>query len=74
MSDLENKFESTKDKVIGKTKEALGKATGSEETELKGKLQYQKGDQVGKFNESKEMIAKNINAKLDEKQEEDDRK
>ena len=31
MADLKNRFENTKDKVIGKTKEAVGKATGSDE-------------------------------------------
>ena len=44
MSNLKNKVETAKNKVTGKTKEAAGRATGSQEMELKGKLQYQKGD------------------------------
>ena len=44
MSDLKNKIENTKDKIIGKAKEGVWMATGSQETELKGKLQYQKWD------------------------------
>ena len=66
MSDLKDKFENTKDKVIGKTKEAVGKSTGSQETELKGKLQSRKADLKEKFNGSKEKIAEKINDKLDE--------
>lgn len=66
MSDLKDKFESTKDKVIGKTKEAVGKSTGSQETELKGKLQSRNADLKEKINDSKEKIAKKINDKLDE--------
>lgn len=69
MADLKNKFDNMKDKVIGKTKEAVGKATGSEETELKGKLQSKKADFKEKFDDSKEIIAKKINDKLDEKEE-----
>jgi uncharacterized protein YjbJ (UPF0337 family) len=69
MADLKNKFDNMKDKVIGKTKEAVGQATGSEETELKGKLQSKKADFKEKFDDSKEIIAKKINDKLDEKEE-----
>ncbi|HEY5588808.1 MAG TPA: CsbD family protein [Candidatus Paceibacterota bacterium] len=61
MSDLKNKIENTKDKVIGKTKESAGRATGSQETELKGKLQYQKGDLKDKVDNTKEKIAEKIN-------------
>jgi len=70
MSDLKDKFENAKDKVIGKTKEALGKSTGSEETELEGKLQSKKADLKGKFDDVKEKVAGKINDKLNE----DDRK
>ena len=66
MSDLKDKLEHAKDKVLGKTKEAVGKSTGSEETELKGKLQSIKADLKEKFDESKEKIAGKINDKLDE--------
>ena len=67
MSDLKNKFENAKDKVIGKTNEGIGKVTGNEETELKGKLQYQKADVKQKVNNIKEKIVEKINDKLDKK-------
>ena len=67
MSDLKNKFENAKDKVIGKTNEGIGKVTGNEETELKGKLQYKKADLKQKVNNIKETIVEKINDKLDEK-------
>jgi len=59
MSNLKDKLENAKDKVLGKTKEALGNATGSEETELKGKLQSQKADLKEKFDNGKEVFQKN---------------
>ena len=64
MSDLKNKFENAKDKIIGKTNEGIGKATGNEDMELKGKLQYQKADLKQKVNNIKEKIAEKINDKL----------
>lgn len=67
MSDLKNKIENTKDKVIGKAKEGVGRATGSQETELKGKLQYRKGDLNDKVDNNKEKIAEKINDTLDKK-------
>ncbi len=38
MSDLKKKFENLKDKAEGKILENVGKVTGNEEMELKGKL------------------------------------
>ncbi|MBC8059581.1 MAG: CsbD family protein [Clostridiaceae bacterium] len=67
MTDLKDKFENVKDKVIGKTKEAVGKSTGSQELELKGKLQSKKADLKETFEGAKENIAEKINDKLDEK-------
>ena len=67
MSDLKNQIENTNDKVIGKTKEDAGRATGSQEMELKGKLQYQKGDLKDKVDNTKEKIAEKINDTLDKK-------
>jgi len=67
MSDMKNKFDSEKDKVIGITKENVGKATGSEETELKGKIQSQKGDLKEQLYNFKEKIAKKINDAINEK-------
>jgi uncharacterized protein YjbJ (UPF0337 family) len=66
MTDLKDKFENAKDKVIGKAKEAVGKSTGSQETELKGKLQYQTAELKEKVDQTKEKIAEKINDKLDE--------
>ncbi|MCB2294952.1 CsbD family protein [Clostridium algoriphilum] len=69
MSDIKNKFDSAKDKIMGRTKENVGKATGSEETELKGKVQSQKGDLKEKLGNVKEKIAKKINDVMDKKEE-----
>lgn len=65
MTDSKDKFENAKDKVIGKTKEALGKANGSQDTELKGKLQSKIADFKDKFDEHKEKLAGKINDKMD---------
>ena len=67
MSNLNNKVENEKDKVVGKTKETAGRATGSQEMELKGKLQYQKGDLKDKVDKTKEKITEKFNDTLDEK-------
>ena len=69
MTNLDNKFQNAKDKVMGKTKEAMGKATGHEETELRGKLQSKKADLKDKFDDTKEKIAGKINDRMDEKKE-----
>ncbi|MBU3214480.1 CsbD family protein [Clostridium estertheticum] len=69
MTDLKNKFDSAKDKIMGKTKENVGKATGSEEAELKGRAQSQTGELKEKFGEFKEKVAKKINDTLDKNEE-----
>ena len=69
MTESKNKLENTMDKVAGKTKEAVGKATGNQETELKGKLQYQKGVVNDKVENVKEKVAEKINDALDENEE-----
>ena len=61
MAELKSKIKNTKDKVVGKAKEAFGKATGSEEMELKGKIQSKKADVKETFDDTKEKIAKKIN-------------
>ena len=66
MSDFKDKFDNAKDKFMGKAKEAVGKSTGSQETELKGKLQSKKADVKEKFDDYKEKLAGKINDKLDE--------
>jgi len=49
----------SKDKVIGEVKEAVGKVTGNEELELKGKIQSSKPDLRDKAHEIKEGISGN---------------
>jgi len=61
MAELKSKIKNTKDKVVGKAKEAFGKATGSEEMELKGKIQSKKADVKETLDDTKEKIAKKIN-------------
>ena len=73
MSDIKNKFNSAKDKIIGKTIEAVGKATGSEETELKGKIQSRKGDLTEKLGDAKGRLVKKINDALDKNKEEENK-
>jgi len=67
MLNLNNKVENAKDKVIGKTKESVGRATGSQEMELKGRLQYQKGDLKEKVDRTKEKITEKYNDTLNKK-------
>jgi len=50
MTDSKGKVDNTKDKITGKIKEAVGKATGNEELELKGKIQSSKSDLNEKSN------------------------
>ncbi|MGV8905423.1 MAG: CsbD family protein [Acetobacterium sp.] len=61
MGDLKDKLENAKDKVVGQAKETIGKATGSEQTELEGKIQSGKADLKEKFDDTKEKIAEKIN-------------
>jgi len=67
MPNSNNKVENAKDKVVGKTKETAGKATDSQEMELKGKLQYQKGNKKEKIDKTEDNIEEKFNAKLNEK-------
>ncbi|HEY5557358.1 CsbD family protein [Acetobacterium sp.] len=61
MAELKSKIKNTKDKIAGKAKVAFGKATGNEETELKGKIQSKKADVKETLDDTKEKIAKKIN-------------
>lgn len=74
MTDFKGKFNTNMDKIIGEVKEKVGKITGNEELELKGKLQSIKSDiterinkdDIGKkMNEIKENIAGKINNQID---------
>jgi uncharacterized protein YjbJ (UPF0337 family) len=61
MTDLKDKIINTKDKIVGEVKEAVGKVTGNEELELKGKLQSTKADFKEKVAEIKDGIVNKVN-------------
>jgi uncharacterized protein YjbJ (UPF0337 family) len=71
MSDFKKDFNHTKNKVAGEVKEAVGKVTGNEQMELKGKIQSAKADlkknwDVGnKIEDIKENIAGKMNDRID---------
>ncbi|WP_414150630.1 CsbD family protein [Acetobacterium carbinolicum] len=72
MSNPKVKIESTKDKLVGGVKEKVGKVTGNEKLELKGKIQAKKGEleekaihMVDKAEEFTEDVAENINDAID---------
>lgn len=44
MEDIKKKLEKTKEKVLGEGKETMGKLTGNQELELKGKIQSARVD------------------------------
>jgi uncharacterized protein YjbJ (UPF0337 family) len=67
MSNLNNKVENSKDKVVGKTKEAAGRVTGNKKMELNGKIQYQKGDLKAKVDNTKEKITEKFNDTFNKK-------
>lgn len=67
MSNIKNKLRTSKEKVTGKIKEVVGKSIGSEETELKGRLQSQKADLKEKADDFKENTIKEINDTLNKK-------
>ena len=67
MPNLNNKVENVKDKVVGKIKETAGKVTDNQEIELKGKLQYQKGDLKEKLDQVKDNIAEKVNSTINKK-------
>ncbi len=71
MSDLKKDFDHTKNKVAGEVKEAVGKITGNEQLELKGKMQSAKTDLKKDWNvkdkieDIKENIAGKMNDRID---------
>lgn len=66
MADLKDKAENLKDKVKGETNEAVGKITGNEEQELKGKIQSKKADMNKKIDDTKDDVVDNVNDAIDE--------
>jgi len=69
MEDIKRKIELAKEKMVGQGKETIGKVTGNESMELKGKIQSAKAeimDDVGEnIHEIKEDIAGKINHVID---------
>ena len=72
MSKFSKDASNTKNKLAGEVKEAVGKATGNEELELKGKLQSSMADLNKKMNnaadkieDKKDKVAAKINDKID---------
>lgn len=75
MTSLKDKVVNAKDKVVGEVKESVGKATGNEELELKGKVQSTKADITEKVYEAgdkakeiKKDVIKEINDMTDDKE------
>lgn len=75
MENLKNKLNNTKDKAMGEVKDQLGKMTGNESLELKGKIQSIKSDMsemintdrlMNKADDVKEGIARQINNFIDQ--------
>lgn len=66
MTDSKHKLKNTKDKIVGEVKEAVGKVTGNETLELKGKIQSSKSDFKKKMN-IKDKTAGKINDLIDKK-------
>lgn len=60
MSNVKGKIESTKDKLVGGVKESVGKVTGNEKLELKGKIQNKKGELEGKAIEIVDQVEKQL--------------
>ena len=79
MNNFKNKFENTQEKLAGEAKEAVGKITGNEQLELKGKIQSSKADFrkdtniKNKIEEIKENVAGKINDKLDDRKKKSER-
>jgi uncharacterized protein YjbJ (UPF0337 family) len=71
MNSKNEKFDNSKEKFIGESKEVIGKMTGNEQLELHGKLQSAKADFKQKTSVSnnvqkaKEGIAGKINNMID---------
>jgi len=73
MNSKNDRFDNSKEKIAGETKEAVGKVTGNEQLELSGRLQSSKADFKKKTNisnnveKTKEGIAGRINDMMDKK-------
>ena len=73
MNNFKRKMGNAKEKIAGETKEAVGKITGNEQMELKGKIQSSKADfkketnLKDKVDKIKENVAGKINDRLDDR-------
>jgi len=73
MTSKNDRFDNSKEKIAGETKEAVGKVTGNEQMELSGRLQSSKADFKKKTNisnnveKTKEGLAGKINDMMDKK-------
>jgi len=74
MTDSKDTAKNAKDKIAGGAKETVGKVTGNEELELKGKIQSTKGDIGDKVDEIKESVAGKINDIIDKKKDDKEKK
>lgn len=62
-----NKIKNAKDKVVGETKEAIGKVTNNKELEIKGKIQSTKADINIKGEKIKDDVNRKVNKAFDKK-------
>ena len=65
MSDLKKKFENLKDKAEGEILENVGKVTGNEEMELKGKLKKKVVESKEAVSDLKNDVIRKMNDKID---------
>lgn len=70
MADLKDKLENVKDKFIGEVNETVGKVTGNENQELKGKIQSKIADLDKDLDDRKENVVERINTLWDKKEDE----
>lgn len=56
-----SKIKNAKDKVVGETKEAIGKVTNNKELEVKGKIQSIKADVNIKAEKIKDEVKREVN-------------
>lgn len=62
---MKNKLENKIDYAVGKTKEAVGKATDSKDLELEGKIQVIKSNAAEKARGLKEKTVEKVNEAAD---------
>jgi uncharacterized protein YjbJ (UPF0337 family) len=56
-----SKIKNAKDKIVGETKEAIGKVTNNKEMEVKGKIQSIKADVNIKAEKIKDDVKREVN-------------